>query len=70
MPFSVAALAAAHGATNATVAASLPLTFTPSTTAVAGNVYLSALVGASPLIAFLRCWVGLRLKLTVVRCWL
>ena len=42
MPFSVAALAAAHGATNATVAASLPLTFTPSTTAVAGNVYLSA----------------------------
>ncbi len=62
MPFSVAALAAAHGATNATVAASLPLTFTPSTTAVAGNVYLSALVGASPLIAFFALLGGFKIK--------
>lgn len=62
MPFSVAALAAAHGATNATVAASLPLTFTPSTTAVAGNVYLSALVGASPLIAFFALLGGFKVK--------
>ena len=66
MPFSVAALAAAHGATNATVAASLPLTFTPSTTAVAGNVYLSALVGASPLIAFFALLGGFKVNYTVV----